>query len=103
MTEQHTPGPWKLGEEIVLGGDEMTEPEILTIIEAEGYGIIGYAEATPVDDKELKANADLIAAAPELLVLLKRLDAWALTCPTVSEPMANILKDTRTIFTRLEE
>lgn len=71
---KHTLGDWKVGEEIVLGGDEMTEPEVLTIIEAEGYGIIGYAVTTPISD-ELKANAALIASAPTLQAHIDRLEA----------------------------
>lgn len=61
---KHTEGDWKLGEEIV--SFDLGPSEVLTIIEVEGYGIIGYAVATPAEDKELQANAYLMAAASKM-------------------------------------
>lgn len=58
---QHTPGPWEITEDRIVGDD------ILWTIEHSGYGIIGYADGTPEDDPEKIANARLIAAAPDLL------------------------------------
>jgi len=70
---KHTPGHLKLGEEIV--SSELGPDEVLTIIEVEGYGIIGYAVATPADDKELKAYIDLMIATPILQARIEELEA----------------------------
>jgi len=58
---KHTPGPWQVTDEDVRGND------IYYRIEAEGFGMVALVDATPVDDDSLRANARLIAAAPDLL------------------------------------
>jgi hypothetical protein len=62
-TTQHTPGPWKIG----VRGSRPTRPDIYT----DSGGVIASTEHA--SDEHSKANARLIAAAPELLEHLKRM------------------------------
>ncbi len=55
---EYTKGKWIVTDEDVRGDD------IFYRVEAEGYGLIALVDATPESD-ELKANANLIATAPE--------------------------------------
>ena len=59
MSAQHTPGPWKFGFESV-------DPE-WAIVTIEGGLIIANVNA----DHRQEANARLIAAAPDMLAVLK--------------------------------
>ena len=60
---KHTPGPWVIGLE--------TTDDTAQIIGHDG-GHIAYIERDPV-----AANANLIAAAPDLLLALKAFKYWA--------------------------
>jgi len=60
---QHTPGPWKIVKKGVFN---------IRFVGADGFGI---ADTTEVDERE-KANARLIAAAPDMLEALKYIVAW---------------------------
>lgn len=62
MSTKHTPGPWKLLY-TPEGSFEVVEPHDLCRIVARGHGA----------DAEGKANARLIASAPELLAELREL------------------------------
>ncbi len=74
MRAKHTPGPWVL--EILQGYDSFDCPvdSDVEITAADGKHIhshdLGYRDDT---DEEIKANARLIAAAPDLLDALKAL------------------------------
>lgn len=58
MSAQHTPGPWKTnGDPYVSTGD--------------GKHSIAFTDCRGISDAEAKANARLIAAAPDLLEALK--------------------------------
>lgn len=62
MTEKYTPGPWQVGKfnkEMICDCDG----------EARGCSPIAYVEGTAA---EKRANARLIAAAPELLAALQK-------------------------------
>lgn len=61
-TVQHTPGPW------MRQGQWATNRGVAECIEAQDWGIIG---AWIDHSNEAEANARLIAAAPEMLELLK--------------------------------
>ena len=65
---EHTPGPWQVGSETypiaILSGHRHGSPDNEVIC------IIGDDPMTPEDDDECKANARLIAAAPDLLAAL---------------------------------
>ena len=63
MAPKHTPGPWKQGNDRIEC--------------SEGYGVADLF--TQRNDAETKANARLIAAAPEMAEILKRIlanPAW---------------------------
>lgn len=61
MKTKHTPGPWQVGESI------SGKPLIVT----KSHGTI--AQPTGGFENEIKANARLIAAAPDLLAIVKEL------------------------------
>jgi len=80
MTEKHTPGPW----EVVSFEDMGYKYHDIKKRYSESSGDVGevctvspyaggYAEV--VDDDEIEANARLIAAAPDLLEVLLKVDA----------------------------
>lgn len=62
----HTPGPWRLA---VVGGFRDGQPSASIWIEAGEY----YSIASVIPQREVEANAHLLAAAPELLFALKML------------------------------
>lgn len=65
MTTQHTPGPWKVS----------TEKPRVIYAQAEGFYSLPFSIAevpwTTTKQDEFKANAQLIASAPELLAALQ--------------------------------
>ena len=72
MTTKHTPGPWFTWE----GGVYSGRPKVMKRRELSGYD----AKICAIDDlygtaRSRKANARLIAAAPELLAALQDVDA----------------------------
>lgn len=83
MTTKHTPGPWKyvfLREDSIISIQEvrpLTEEEMDRGDDPSICGIHGVSGISDLD----KANARLIAAAPELLEALKRV---ACACDTAS-------------------
>lgn len=80
---QHTPGEWVLADTAGMGGVNL-EPGQLAAICSSGYPskVLAWVRDTswPLgnDATEGKANAELIAAAPDLLAALKGL-LWGLT------------------------
>jgi len=65
---KHTPGPWFIfGNGHCVGGAN-TDPTTLAEHQSAGIAMCGMARRDPT---ECEANARLIAAAPELLALLK--------------------------------
>lgn len=72
---EHTPGPWEAVE-----FTEHTGEQTMRIVDVDGYGIprgegpIGetYSRTLGIPDETAKANAHLIAAAPELLKALAK-------------------------------
>lgn len=71
MNTKHTPGPWRIGDAgLTIFGPKTDHPAPVSIVELPG--------PTPrVSASERRANARLIAKAPELLAALVRLTAWA--------------------------
>ncbi|WYX18930.1 hypothetical protein WJ973_23815 [Achromobacter xylosoxidans] len=63
MTTSHTPGPWKVF-------DSMVDSETYGIDGADGTAVVFYGYKDTEDGIRKKADAVLIAAAPELLNLL---------------------------------
>lgn len=66
---RHTPGPWVWGEN--YEGLSSTEADILSFGEWEGMWLTDCQVGNERKTNERKANARLIAAAPELLEALK--------------------------------
>ena len=73
MNKSHTPGPWEARTFMVKGGDRMRD----TICH------VGSSTSLPPSrSNESIANARLIAAAPDMLAALQKLDAsWTETFP----------------------
>jgi hypothetical protein len=67
-TTQHTPGPWKLAEN-PIGWQPLISAEVADSIGPIWH--VGIANARGRSHEEAKANARLIAAAPDLLAALK--------------------------------
>lgn len=59
-TTKHTPGPW-----------EIIEDAVIEIIPVDTGDVIAYVEQAGYNRDEVQANAYLIAAAPELLKMMK--------------------------------
>ena len=75
MNAQHTPGPWTV--------EELAAPKSMPLIAGPRMGdrmpLVATAEFSktgPIDHDQACANARLIAAAPELLEVLKSLREW---------------------------
>lgn len=64
----HTPGPWSVMAEEVLGAYG-----IATVVPATGSGVVCRVPGNDKTPDERDANARLIAAAPELLEALKQI------------------------------
>ncbi len=74
---KHTPGPWKIAD-----GDSLRcSLWGWSIMSSDGYWV---AVAHEEEEESDKANARLIAAAPEMLEALKRVEDWMIhnTVPT---------------------
>ena len=65
--QKHTPGPWKIGT-----GNDMEKDRFARAINGPGWRLLAHVHYTDLrDDTEGEANADLIAASPELLEACK--------------------------------
>lgn len=77
MSAKHTPGPWSESETrdgYIMGGEGDDRYTIAnTLVRS------GYPSQALRNHAEMKANAQLIAAAPELLEALKALTEWGRT------------------------
>ena len=91
--ETFTPGPWTITDTEVDGDDQYYR------IEAKGYGTVALVDATPVDDDSLRANARLIAAAPEMVAFIKNIAAYSYH--DISRNSA-LLVDARALLARVE-
>jgi hypothetical protein len=61
MEKKHTPGPWEINEHA-----EITDGKYI-------LGRVYCGDVFPCEDDELNSNAQLIAAAPDLLEVLSRI------------------------------
>ena len=95
-TSKHILGPWEVGEvkEFLL---DCKSQEII----AED-GKIGLAYGTT--DEDCKANAELMAAAPEMLELLRELYDFRLHLSVILKPEQHkkALKETKALLDRLD-
>jgi len=71
MSGQHTPGPWERVSSADWDGAHVIDARVRIVAECHGCDIPGALGDVGVD--EAKANAYLIAAAPELLAALEGL------------------------------
>ncbi|MET0529222.1 MAG: hypothetical protein ABW003_12965 [Microvirga sp.] len=99
MTPQHTPGPWRA---FANGGDD-TDPRKLIICAKGGFDddwhMIAQADYGFPNDGDPEANARLIAAAPEMLEVLRAIQdvSWpckdpGLTLHDIRNAVAAIIK-----------
>jgi hypothetical protein len=79
---EHTPGPWSVTEdgEICAGPIEASGICIGTLYCAEDYPCLDPEHEAKCNE-EYKANARLIAAAPDMLDMLRRCEMWLSTVP----------------------
>lgn len=69
---QHTPGPW------AVSGDQITVPAVSHAGKSARVALVYHSSQTHPDvRRQAGANAALIAAAPEMLAVLKRLVQWS--------------------------
>jgi hypothetical protein len=97
----HTPGPWETKR--ALGGGDIAIVAPGKLIVAEAYEDIRHADER---SSEVKANASLIAAAPDLLSIAKRwtaLDAGSWHVVRLAGERGELLNDTRTAIAKAEE
>lgn len=90
-TMKHTPGPWKAG----YWGDVVVD----------SFGVFIASLRAPKDEMsyeaERDANARLIAAAPELLDLLKRIN-WAFYVDGTTKAVKQVMAETKGIIAKAE-
>ena len=68
----HTPGPWSMGAVVVGRGDGSTSHRFIQC--ASGAVVAAaYGNCTVATEANIRANAQLIAAAPELLKTLQEI------------------------------
>ena len=83
MADKHTPGPWKIGTPPPNGEQTVgTDQGLMVAVATTGVGV------------KTKANAHLIAAAPELLDVLEELVAEFGVCGLTEKARAAIAKAT---------
>jgi len=98
MTAQHTPGPWRISGPPPLTGD----PHEISI-KAANIPVARISRSAKIAFGERAANARLIAAAPELLEALRRIEgltrapdtlaAHPITCMQTIEALARAAID----------
>lgn len=89
MSAQHTPGPWIAENQTVYGLDERGEVNRFSALSQGGYRIHSSFQKVRTDEDELRANARLMAAAPDLLepaqdaiaILDVAIDLWNTSYP----------------------
>lgn len=82
----HTPGPWKVGNDGVCAGIIDANPECIGIWAGHQQFILGTVVALATDGN--KANAALLAAAPEMLYALEAVvntGGWNLECWNIAK------------------
>jgi len=82
MSAAHTPGPWVVGDSDCSGVFVSSDGGNGPIVHSQNYYNedeldLDTGSDTPIDDKEVFANGRLIAAAPELLAVVKELEESA--------------------------
>lgn len=95
---QHTPGPWRF--EPTQHTDEAAKIGGLWYIEdaRDDYEVIAVLPRVHEKPGEAKANARLIAAAPEMLSLLRQIleDAWH------EGPINDVLRNIRALLAKIK-
>lgn len=81
MSDKHTPGPWKVWDPVIDGGDIVTAGDWPHVMTGDGLAVCDLCDWGSLDIDEQRANSRLISAAPEMLGALVRvsrvLDSYA--------------------------
>lgn len=99
----YTPGPWRVP--VFINADApMRMGDCLLGQQICGAVRIGFTERQNVGAEEELANARLIAAAPDLLDVLKRLSSFEFHHQGIAEgPLATILQQAKTAIAKAED
>lgn len=102
----HTPGPWTVGDKPgVWVGPVITansgKKGIAFVVGQTDSGWLGGYE-TSVGEDRTNANARLLAAAPDLLVGLKRLVQYSDEYPTGGYHMNDVIRQCRAVIAQVE-
>jgi hypothetical protein len=76
MSTKHTPGPWRLGKEWSTSHADINRKTLVNVLQGAHGGVVAELWAysnDPGQVGEMRADARLIAAAPELLEALEDL------------------------------
>ena len=87
----HTPGPWKVAEN--LFGNTASYEVYANVETKSGKG--GYTRICQITPRDQKANARLIAAAPELLEALEKCLGFVVAHPQFTEDLRNLIAKAR--------
>jgi len=87
----HTPGPWKVAEN--LFGNTASYEVYANVETKSGKG--GYTRICQITPRDQKANARLIAAAPELLEALENCLGFVVAHPQFTEDLRNLIAKAR--------
>ena len=87
----HTPGPWMVAENLF---GNTASYEVYTHTESKS-GKGGYTRICQITPKDQKANARLIAAAPELLEALENCLGFVVAHPQLTEDLRNLIAKAR--------
>jgi hypothetical protein len=87
----HTPGPWKVAEN--LFGNTASYEVYANVETKSGKG--GYTRICQITPRDQKANARLIAAAPEMLEALENCLGFVVAHPQLTEDLRNLIAKAR--------
>ena len=87
----HTPGPWKVAEN--LFGNTASYEVYANVETKSGKG--GYTRICQITPRDQKANARLIAAAPEMLEALENCLGFVVAHPQFTEDLRNLIAKAR--------
>ena len=112
---EHTPGPWhydivtighpdnRINPCISSGHSDPSRASFIARIAWEGSTVPGMTSLAPATFEEAQANARLIAAAPDLLAALKRIETWLTNQPLDQLSKHEMLREAREALTKAKE
>jgi len=96
---EHTPGPWTIDEDADI--NIMGEVVSISILDSNGDSV-GEADARDLGRSEAEANARLIAAAPDLLAAIRRIEIWLTNQPLDQLSKHEMLREARAAIVKAE-